>query len=65
VPNLIPALVGLADGLLLAAPGAVLVRDAAGSLLGSLGVSGGAAEDDEAVAIAAVRAAGLVPEPNP
>ena len=64
VPNLIPALVGAADGPLVAAAGGVLIRDAAGTLLGSLGVSGGAAEDDEAIAIAAVRVAGKVPEPD-
>jgi uncharacterized protein GlcG (DUF336 family) len=63
VPNLIPALAAMTDGQVMPAHGGVLIRDAAGEILGAIGVSGGAAEHDEKAAIAGVRAAGLVPEP--
>ncbi len=64
VPNLIPALAALSGGQVMPAPGGVLIRTAAGEVLGAVGVSGGAAEHDEKAAIAGVRAAGLAPEPG-
>jgi uncharacterized protein GlcG (DUF336 family) len=63
VPNLMPALAAMTGGQVIPAPGGVLIRTESGELLGSVGVSGGAAEHDEKSAIAGVRAAGLVPEP--
>lgn len=64
VPNLIPALAAMTGGQVMPAHGGVLIRNAAGEILGAVGVSGGAAEHDEKAAIAGVRAAGLVPEPG-
>ncbi len=40
-------------------PGGVLIRDRHGQLLGAVGVAGATSEDDEACAIAGVKAAGL------
>ncbi len=41
-------------------PGGVLIRDAAGSLLGAAGVTGESSDNDEACAVAGIHAAGLV-----
>jgi uncharacterized protein GlcG (DUF336 family) len=64
VPNLMPALAAMTGGQVIPAPGGVLIRDTAGELLGSVGVSGGAADHDEKAAVAGVRAAGYEPEPG-
>ncbi len=47
-------------GALIPAAGGVLVRDAAGALLGAVGVSGDASDNDELAALAGIAAAGLV-----
>jgi uncharacterized protein GlcG (DUF336 family) len=44
---------------LLPVPGGVLVRDAAGELLGAVGVTGDTADNDEICALAGIAAAGL------
>lgn len=58
-----PALMGAANGVfggaLVPAPGGVIVRSAGGELLGAVGVSGGMPEEDAAVAIAGIEAAGF------
>ena len=41
-------------------PGGVLIRDAAGELVGSCGMSGDTSDNDEAALVAAIEAAGLV-----
>lgn len=46
-------------GSLVPVPGGVLVRDADGTLLGAVGVSGDTSDNDEAAALAGVQAAGL------
>lgn len=51
-------------GALVPVPGGVLVRDAAGELLGAVGISGETSDNDEAAAIAGIEAAGLVPQPD-
>jgi uncharacterized protein GlcG (DUF336 family) len=56
------ALSDLAGGLVVPVPGGVLVRDAAGVLLGAVGVTGDVSAQDEAAAVAGIRAAGLVPD---
>lgn len=48
------------DGRLLPSPGGVLVYDAAGLLLGAIGVSGDKGDIDEACALAALSTAGLI-----
>ena len=49
-------------GALIPVPGGVLVRDGSGALLGAVGISGDSSDNDEAAAIAGVRAAGLSPQ---
>ena len=44
-------------------PGGVLCRDAAGSIVGAIGVSGARSDEDEHCAITAAKAVGLVTEP--
>lgn len=49
-------------GRLVPVPGGVLIRDAAGALLGAVGISGDTSENDEACCCAGIAAAGLVAE---
>ncbi|MBB5047393.1 uncharacterized protein GlcG (DUF336 family) [Rhodopseudomonas rhenobacensis] len=49
----------LARGALVPVPGGVLIQDAAGALLGAVGISGDTSDNDEACAIAGIEAAGL------
>jgi uncharacterized protein GlcG (DUF336 family) len=58
-PNFINALSATSQGKLLPQPGAVLIYDAAGQLLGAVGASGGTGDEDEAVCQFGVEAAGL------
>lgn len=50
----------LAQGAIVPVPGGVLIRDANRALLGALGISGDTSDNDEACAVAAIAAAGLV-----
>lgn len=61
-PELFTSLVALGGGKVVTVPGGVFVRDSEGALLGAVGVSGDASLNDEAAAIAGIRAAGLVPQ---
>jgi uncharacterized protein GlcG (DUF336 family) len=58
-PNFFGALAATAQGKLLPQPGAVLIKDAAGQVIGAAGASGGTGDEDEAICIAGVAAAGL------
>ncbi len=58
-PNFFVALAATAQGRFLPQTGAVLVKDAAGNVLGAAGASGGTGDEDEAICIAGVEAAGL------
>lgn len=60
MPAFFNALSDLSGGRMVPVPGGVLIRDAAGSLLGAVGVTGDSSDNDEICAVAAVRAAGLV-----
>jgi uncharacterized protein GlcG (DUF336 family) len=42
----------------------VLVKDAAGTLLGAVGVSGDTSDNDEAAALAGIKAAGFTGDPG-
>ena len=42
--------------------GGVLIKNASGAVLGAVGVSGDASDNDEAAAVAGIKAAGLVPD---
>jgi uncharacterized protein GlcG (DUF336 family) len=50
----------LADGRMVPVPGGVLIRDAAGEIVGSVGISGDVSGNDEICAVAGIKAAGLV-----
>jgi uncharacterized protein GlcG (DUF336 family) len=63
-PNFVNALVGLSDGSLVPVPGGVLVRDAAGEIVGAVGVSGHLPDLDEECAVQGIEAAGLHPDPG-
>ena len=52
----------LADGRMVPVPGGVLIRNAGGEIIGSVGISGDASGNDELCAIAGIKAAGLVPD---
>lgn len=58
-PVFFTSLATTANGRFLAQTGAVLVKDADGRVLGAIGASGGTGDEDEAICIAGVAAAGL------
>jgi uncharacterized protein GlcG (DUF336 family) len=62
-PPFAAAMSAASEGRMIPVPGGVLIR-ADGDIIGAVGVSGDTSEVDEACAIAAVRAAGLEPEPS-
>jgi uncharacterized protein GlcG (DUF336 family) len=59
VPNFFVALAATARGKFLPQPGAVVIKDTAGQVIGAVGASGGTGDEDEAICIAGVEAAGL------
>jgi uncharacterized protein GlcG (DUF336 family) len=59
-PQFFGALAATAHGKFLPQTGAVLIKDPEGNLLGAAGASGGTGDEDEAVCIAGILAAGLV-----
>lgn len=59
-PNFLVALAATAEGKLLPQPGAVLIKNAAGHVLGAVGASGGTGDEDEAICIAGVESTGLI-----
>jgi uncharacterized protein GlcG (DUF336 family) len=58
-PFFIQSINGLAGGSLVPVPGGVLVRDAAGTIVGAVGVTGDTSDNDETCAIAGIEAAGF------
>lgn len=58
----IAAATHIVGGKLIPVPGGVLIRDAAGVLLGAIGISGDTSDNDEAACCAGIAAAGLVAE---
>ncbi len=58
-PNFFVALAATASGKFLAQTGAVLVKASDGTVVGAVGASGGTGDEDEAICIAGVEAAGL------
>jgi uncharacterized protein GlcG (DUF336 family) len=61
-PSFIVSVNGLLGGRLIPVPGGVLVRDEAGELIGAVGVSGDASDNDERAAVAGIEASGLTAE---
>ncbi|SKC00318.1 GlcG/HbpS family heme-binding protein [Sphingopyxis flava] len=58
-PAFIAAAAGLAPGGLIPAAGGVLIRDASGTIIGAVGVTGDTSDNDETAALAGIKAAGL------
>lgn len=58
-PNFFVSLAATAQGRFLPQTGAVVIKDAAGQVIGAAGASGGSGDEDEAICIAGVEAAGL------
>lgn len=58
-PHFIGALGGLTKDRLTPVPGGVLIRDAAGAILGAVGISGDTSDNDEVCALAGITAVGL------
>ncbi len=54
------ALNAMSDGRVVPAPGGVLIRDGAGTVIGAVGISGDASDKDEACALAGIEAAKLI-----
>ncbi len=63
-PSFIAAMSHIVGGSLVPVPGGVLIRDAAGKLLGACGISGDTSDNDEAAALAGIAAAGLTADPG-
>ena len=59
----VESLMASTDGRINPSPGGVLIKNAAGLIIGAVGSSGDESYNDEAIAIAGVKAAGLFPEP--
>jgi uncharacterized protein GlcG (DUF336 family) len=59
-PNFFVSLAASSGGKFLPQTGAVLIKNAEGELLGAAGASGGTGDEDEAICMAGVLAAGLV-----
>ena len=63
-PFFVQAINGLAGGALVPVPGGVLVRDAEGSIVGAVGITGDTSDNDEACAVAGIEAAGYTADPG-
>jgi len=63
-PNFFVTLAATAHGKFLPQPGGVLIRDAAGVIVGAAGASGGTGDEDEDACAFGVAQAGLVAEPK-
>ncbi len=64
-PNFFVTLAATAQGKFLPQPGAVLIKNANGEVIGAAGASGGTGDEDEAACAAGVAAAGFVSDPAP
>ena len=58
-PNFFVSLAATSEGKFLPQTGAVVIKDASGQVIGAVGASGGTGDEDEAICIAGVEAAGL------
>jgi uncharacterized protein GlcG (DUF336 family) len=63
-PYFIAAATAAIGGSLVPVPGGVLVRDADGTLVGAVGVSGDTSDADEEIAVAGIDAVGLAADPG-
>lgn len=60
MPGFMNAFSDLCGGRAVPVPGGVLVRDAEGTVLGAVGISGDASDKDEVCAVAGIEAVGLI-----
>ena len=58
-PHFVSAITTVSGGRLVPVPGGVLIRTAAGELIGAVGISGDTSDKDEVCAVAGIEAAGL------
>ena len=58
-PVFFGVLATVSQGRLIPVPGGVLIKDAAGAVLGAVGISGDTSDKDEVCAVAGIEAAGL------
>lgn len=63
-PALIQSIASATGGQMIPVPGGVLIKDSQGYIIGCVGSSGAHPDDDEAIAILAIEALGLTPEPE-
>ena len=63
-PQFFTMLAAASGGRMVTNPGGVLIKDAAGDIIGATGISGDTADKDEACAIAGIAAAGLKADPG-
>jgi uncharacterized protein GlcG (DUF336 family) len=63
-PNFFVSLAATGQGKFLPQPGAVLIRDKNGAIIGAAGASGGTGDEDECACIAGVQAAGFTSDPD-
>ncbi|MBM3532534.1 MAG: heme-binding protein [Alphaproteobacteria bacterium] len=61
-PSFMNALMAASDGRIVPAQGGLLIRNAAGQIVGAIGVTGDTSENDEACAVVGIRKVGLVPD---
>lgn len=58
-PDFMNALINIADGKIMPAPGGVLIRDTDNHLIGAVGISGDSSDKDERCAIAGIEGVGF------
>jgi uncharacterized protein GlcG (DUF336 family) len=63
-PSFVAAVTHVVGGSLIPVAGGVLIKDAAGAVLGAVGVSGDTSDNDEIAALAGIEAAGLKGDPG-
>ena len=61
-PAFFNVLTELAEGRMVPVAGGVLIRNAGGEIIGSVGISGDTSVNDELCAVTGIKAAGLVPD---
>ena len=63
-PYFITSAAAAIGGRLVPVPGGVLVKDAAGKIVGCVGVSGDTSDNDKLAAISGIKSVSLVPQPD-
>ena len=63
-PHFVAAITHAVGGSLVPVPGGVLINSGTGVLLGAVGISGDTSDNDEAAALAGIKAAGFAADPG-